>query len=41
MVRIARLGLAMALVLPLKVLNNFRLSLVTGYEPILTNLNKK
>ena len=41
MVRMARLGLAMALTLPLKVLTNFKLSLVTGYEPILTNFNKK
>ena len=41
MVRIARLGLAMARMLSLKVLTNFRLSLVTSYEGILTNFNKK
>ena len=41
MVRIARLGLAMAPTLSLKVLTNFRLSLVTSYEQILTNFNKK
>jgi len=41
MVRLARLGLAMAPTLSLKVLTNFRLSLVTSYERILTNFNKK
>ena len=41
MVRMARLGLAMAPTLSLKVLTNFRLSLVTSYEQILTNFNKK
>ena len=41
MVRLARLGLAMAPTLSLKVLTNFRLSLVTSYEQILTNFNKK
>ena len=41
MVRMARLGLAMAPTLSLKVLTNFRLSLVTSYERILTNFNKK
>ena len=40
-VRMARLGLAMAPTLSLKVLTNFRLSLVTSYERILTNFNKK
>ena len=40
MVRMARLGLAMAPTLSLKVLTNFRLSLVTSYERILTNFNK-
>ena len=39
MVRMARLGLAMAPMLSLKVLTNFRLSLVTSYERILTNFN--
>ena len=41
MVRMARLGLAMAPTLSLKVLTNFRLGLVTSYERILTNFNKK
>ena len=42
MVRMARLGLAMAPMLSLKVLANFRLiSLVTSYEGIFTNFNKK
>ena len=41
MVRMARLGLAMAPKLSLKVLTNFRLSLVTSYERILTNFNQK
>ena len=41
MVRMVRLGLAMASMLSLKVLTNFRLSLVTSYERILTNFNKK
>ena len=41
MVRMARLGLAMAPTLSLKVLTNFRLSLVTSYERILMNFNKK
>ena len=36
MVRMARLGLAMAPTLSLKVLTNFRLSLVTSYERIST-----
>ena len=35
------MGFAMAPMLSLKVLTNFRLSLVTGYEQILTNFNKK
>ena len=35
MVRMARLGLAMPPTLSLKVLTNFRLSLVTSYERIL------
>ena len=41
MVRTARLGLAMAPTLSLKVLTNFRLSMVTSYERISTNFNKK
>ena len=41
MVRMARLGLAMAPTLPLKVLTNFRLAIPRGYELILTNFNKK
>ena len=41
MVRMARLGLAMAPTLALKVLTNFRLHLVSSYERILTNFNKK
>ena len=41
MVSMARLGLAMAPTLSLKVLANFRSSLVTSYERILTNFNKK
>ena len=40
MVRMARLGLAMAPKLSLKVLTNFKLGLVTSYEQILTNFNK-
>ena len=36
MVRMARLGLAMAPTLSLKVLTNFRLALPTGYERIST-----
>ena len=41
MVRMARLGLAMAPTLSLKVLTNFRLAKPTIYERILTNFNKK
>ena len=41
MVRMARLGLAMAPMLSQKVLANFRLGLVTCYERILMNFNKK
>ena len=41
MVRMARLGLAMAPTLSLKVLTNFRLSLVTSNERILMNFNQK
>ena len=42
MVSMAKLGLAMAPMLSLKVLANFRLiSLVTSYEGIFTNFNKK
>ena len=41
LVRMARLGLTMVPTLSLKVLTNFRVSLVTSYEPILTNFNKK
>ena len=41
MVRMAKSGLAVAPTLALKVLINFGLGLVTGYEQILTNFNKK
>ena len=40
MVRMARLGLAMAPMMSLKVLTNFKLSLVTSYERILHILTK-
>ena len=40
MVRMARLGLAMAPMLSLKVLTNFRLAKPTSYERILTNFNE-
>ena len=39
--RVAKSGLAVIPMLALKVLTNFWLGLVTGYEPILTNSNKK
>ena len=41
MVRVSRLGLAMAPTVSLKVLTNFRLRLVASCEQILTNFNQK
>ena len=41
MVRMARIGLAMAPTLSLKVLTNFRLSVVTSYERILSKYQQK